>query len=125
MHLTLKSQLREYPTSARDDALILKVCSVATPEVAAGRLLTLTSARGLLPLLQVADGHSSLLSVSLTAKERLALRSRILAKTLTRRLIQLFGRPSVSVSTAAGRAMAAGASALLWVDVSFLSSSLK
>eukprot|EP00750_Incisomonas_marina_P004003 INCI13432.4.p1 GENE.INCI13432.4~~INCI13432.4.p1 ORF type:complete len:841 (-),score=130.41 INCI13432.4:2707-5055(-) len=80
VHLTLKSQLREYPTSARDDALILKV----------------------------ADGHSSLLSVSLTAKERLALRSRILAKTLTRRLIQLFGRPSVSVSTAAGRAMAAG-----------------
>lgn len=58
-------------------------------------------------LLQVADGHSSLLSVSLTAKERLAVRSRILAKTLTRRLIQLFGRPSASTSTAAAaRAMA-------------------
>jgi hypothetical protein len=26
VHLTLKSQLREFATTARDDALILKVC---------------------------------------------------------------------------------------------------
>jgi histone-lysine N-methyltransferase SETD3 len=73
VHLTLKSQLREYATTARDDALILKV----------------------------ADGHSRLLSVDISDKERLALRSRIMAKTLTRRLIQLFGRPSSSATSGA------------------------
>ncbi len=83
VHLTLKSQLREYSTTARDDALILKV----------------------------ADGHSSLLSVELTDRERLALRSRILAKTLTRRLVQLFGRPSATTATGAAAGAMASSSA--------------
>ena len=44
--------LREYQTTARDDALILKV----------------------------ADGHSKLFAVDLTPKERLAVRARILVR---------------------------------------------
>jgi len=84
VHLTLKSQLREYPTTARDDALILKV----------------------------ADGHSSVLSVDLTDNERLALRSRILTKTLTRRLIQLFGLPSSTSTSTMSRPITSVSSAI-------------